>query len=211
MSIPLRPRRNARPSLSLLGEYGDPIEQLILRDGCDLSDIMTPYADIWAEHVYPRRHKRKLWKIDDDWMPFAGSHYTALIRTFQAGNKLNQIVEIAEAFENDHYDADHVLLLQDSTAAFWQHIDQAIEHLSYAYQDAPLPLRLAKVARIREKWSVTGVARRDDLLTFYSRIPSMVSEKLYRSVYPRRWTAFRRDIASVWWDLSEKLNRQDHP
>jgi|GEM_PF-3218369 len=117
--------------------HGDPLEQYIASQASEnLPDILSPYSEVWAEHVYVRRIPDNPSRVPPEWMDFAGSHYTALIRIHQAFRYVEQLKSVCES-EFTYEDGEKFLDLHSYAAAFWWNIGSAIDNLGAAFSDAP--------------------------------------------------------------------------
>lgn len=129
------------PDFDLLYERGDPLEMLICRDIEALYPVLLPYARVWSKHIYPRRVADGS-LVEDQWMPFGGNHYTALVRlhhAYYAYTRLQEVFErVAEAFGGGHSLDDYRSLLDAHflTGAFWENVGAAIDNLDRAWQEA---------------------------------------------------------------------------
>jgi hypothetical protein len=121
----------------VLNQVGDPIERHITQYAEHVSNVLFPYAGIWVDHILVRRKPGDPSFVGDDWMLFAGSHYTALIRVFQAFGKHREILRCCDAFGQGNTDPGLLLKVHDAVAGFWEHIGSAIDNLALCFEDAP--------------------------------------------------------------------------
>ncbi len=129
------------PCLILLQEAGDPFEKLICQSAVALLPVLHPYAHVWAEHVEPRREGDGS-QISAEWMPFGGSHYTALIRLYHACRAKESLLYLCKSIDGTKYRIptaeDYAVLLeiQAVCAAFWENLGSAIDNFAHAWDDA---------------------------------------------------------------------------
>jgi hypothetical protein len=116
---------------------GDPLEREIACSWEELSLVLEPYADIWHDFILPRRLPDPPGRVAEEWMPFAGSHYTALIRVYHAYKSYLGLRERVAAIEGGQDSAVLLLEVHELTASFWEHIGSAIDNLAMCYLDAP--------------------------------------------------------------------------
>lgn len=129
------------PNFDLLKKEGDPFEIIISTASTSLGPVLSPYAAVWAKHIYPRREGDGS-QIMADWMAFGGSHYTALIRLYHSYRFKEIILQLckqAEQSKNCEATAeDYSLLLElhGACASFWENLGSAIDNFSHAWDDA---------------------------------------------------------------------------
>ncbi len=132
---------NGDPNLALLHDAGDPLEKLICQSVEPLFPVLSPYARVWAHHIYPRRIGDGS-QIVAEWMPFGGSHYTALIRLFEAYRSKKRLLSLckkAEEVKGRNPTADDYALLLEihaATAAFWENLGSAVDNFGHVWDDA---------------------------------------------------------------------------
>ena len=128
-------------NLKLLHDAGDPLEKIICRAVEPLFPVISPYARVWAQHIYPRRIGDGS-QVITDWMPFAGSHYTALIRLYHAYCAKQQLLaqcKHAEIMKNQKPTVDDYTLLLEvhaTCAAFWENLGSAVDNFGHVWDDA---------------------------------------------------------------------------
>jgi hypothetical protein len=218
-----------------LAKKGDPLERAIVLSRDALHQAVDPYASIWADHIEPRRLKDNPTKVEPAWMDFAGSHYTALVRVYQAYMKLEEINStIGEMMAGDER-VITLIKLHDLTAGFWEHIGACIDNLAACWTDAP-PLRVKHAkekivapdggpldwmydrrsqfihSRIVPKGVVDGIPF-FNLRHFDKKSTEWDSayfkEELVEDAYPRWWGEFLGLIAGEWEKLRSRLRDRD--
>jgi len=222
--------------ITLLAAKGDPIERLIVTAWDDLHQVLNPYAGIWGDHVYPRRLADDPTRVDPEWMDFAGSHYTAIVRSYQAYRRYSSIQSILLKMAGGDDSASLLVDLHDDVAAFWEHIGSGIDNLSAAWTDAP-PLR---VENAKEKEVAPDQSRLDWMYDrrsqfIHSRIipkgidggmpffnvrlfddkrsswaSRVVREELVEDYYPAIWSEFLAECGNVWERLRTRLRDRDN-
>jgi hypothetical protein len=136
-----RMKSMADQNLNLLATQGDPLERLICRDFDSLALVLASYASIWARHIYPRRIRNGAF-IVNEWLPFAGRHYTALLRLHHAFIARRTIVslcheasaEIDSGIKEGAYA--RLLEIHSSCAAFWENLGASIDNFFEAKREA---------------------------------------------------------------------------
>lgn len=150
---------------ALLCQQGDPIERRICFDEEALCSVIYTYASIWADFVYPRR-------IGDgsavalEWMPFAGSHYTAIVRLHHAYRAKQQLAGLSQQLAAGKHDVDRLIDAHAATASFWENLGSCIDNLALAHEDAGLIERLG----VDEDEKVEGSGGRKLLKMKYATI-----------------------------------------
>ncbi|MEW4490898.1 hypothetical protein AB1L42_22645 [Thalassoglobus sp. JC818] len=124
-------------NFALLNHAGDPLERVICAYHEELSPVIYAYADVWADFVYPQR-KEDGSIVEEKWMPFAGSHYTALIRLYHALQSKKRIERIAEEISTGPALAELLLDAHLASATFWESLGSCIDNLALAFEDADL-------------------------------------------------------------------------
>lgn len=129
----------AQDTIPVLARSGDPIEKEICKHVDALRLVLQPYSEVWFNHVMLRREGDNS-RVEKDWMNFAGSHYSALLRVYHAWKALQKLNEYAA----HEVPADRVgaflLDVHQEWAAFWEHIGSAIDNLALACQDSVPPV-----------------------------------------------------------------------
>jgi hypothetical protein len=122
--------------LDQLGQSGDPLEQAIVRlAGEELRAVLVPYSQIWTKYVVPNRISQGE-TVEKVWLRFAASHYTALIRVYNARSFHKEIQRIcSQCF--DINDGDFLLDQHAATAAFWWSLGSAVDNLGDAIEGIP--------------------------------------------------------------------------
>jgi hypothetical protein len=132
---------NDDPNLARLEKDGDPLEILICQARDQLFPVLSPYARVWAQHVFPRRVGDGSLLVDE-WMPFGSDHYTALIRlhhAYCAKGRLLALCKKAEEVKDRKPTADDYALLlhvHATCAAFWENLGSAIDNFAHVWDDA---------------------------------------------------------------------------
>ena len=119
-----------------LTQSGDPLERAIIRlAGEELQSVLDPYAQIWAKYVVPDRITTGEF-VGAVSLEFAASHYTALVRLYNAWGFREAISQTcAESTPED--DGALLLKLQASTAAFWWSLGATVDNLGKALEEFP--------------------------------------------------------------------------
>jgi len=174
------------PHFDLLGQKGDPLEREILSNYELLSEVLPPYAGIWADYVHANRLEGNPGRVVEAWSAFAGSHYTAIIRVYHALQAYLRLKNDIERIEGGDESAMILLDVHASAAAFWEHIGSAIDNLSMCWLDAPgMDMKFEKDQRVEvrvknliapeESWLDWAFDRRSQFI--HSRIvPKQLNE-----------------------------------
>lgn len=180
-----------------LEKYGDPLEQEICRHVDQLRVVLQPYTEVWFNHIVVRRIKDNSC-VEEAWMNFAGSHYSAILRVFHAYRSLNVLNNYAlrEVTKDDL--GVFLLDVHREWASFWENIGSAIDNLALAFQDS-IPPMIKDDARdvLTDKYEDLGYAydrrtqfihsrivpasSRDGLLTFRVR----TTDRTHRHLEPK--------------------------
>jgi len=124
-------------SVQALREQGDQFEKLICDRMHDLAPVLYPYADVWNKHVRPRRIGDGS-ALENPWMPFGGSHYTALIRLYHADESKREVLHVCHELQEtagrelDPGDYAKLLRLHAACAAMWENLGSAIDNFRCA-------------------------------------------------------------------------------
>lgn len=132
---------NSDAILALLENEGDPFEKVIARSVDSLHPVLYPYALVWGEHIRPRRLRGGA-EVDEQWMAFGGSHYTALIRLYHAYRAKQVLLGLCKELGDtrdlvpqvDCYEA--LLEVHAVCAAFWENVGAAIDNFAHSWDDA---------------------------------------------------------------------------
>lgn len=127
---------NALESFRLLETDGDIIEQRICKDADPLASVIYTYAEVWAHCVYSRR--KNVAEVEPDWMPFAGSHYSAIVRLHHAFQSKTVIEDLLTSDLLEKKPADALLLIHHHFACFWENLGSCIDNLALAIEDCEL-------------------------------------------------------------------------
>jgi len=88
---------NEKNAVDLMARWGDTLERRIAQEYAELAPVLNPYASVWAAHIAPRRDRHNPTCLSDpDWVSFCASHYTAIVRVFQAWEKLRTLRSCCE-------------------------------------------------------------------------------------------------------------------
>ncbi len=160
-------------SINLLGRHGDPLEREIVRTAADaLVTVIEPYSTVWATHVFQRRLPDAGYsRVPAEWMDFAGSHYTALIRLYHAFKALSSLKRACEVELTADIGA-RLLEIHELTASYWWNIGAAIDTLGSAFSDAPCT-KLKKGSG--SKWLKINFP---DLATSYDRRTQFIHSRI---------------------------------
>ncbi len=126
-------------TIPVLAKSGDPLEQEICKHSEELRMVLQPYSEVWLNHVMLRRCGDNS-RVDDDWMNFAGSHYSAIVRVYHAYTALNKLNEYAVAEVPKDQIGVFLLEVHREWASFWEHIGSAIDNLALACEDSDPPV-----------------------------------------------------------------------
>lgn len=222
-------------NLRLLEKRGDPLEQLILRTARDpesFDQILYQYASVWTHHVFARRLPNNPSRVPDEWMRFAGSHYTSLFRAYSAWRKLPEIQNVCRQFADKKGDAESLFQVHDVTASFWWNLGASIDNLLRAADDAP-PLKkgairredhkeLADAYNYRSQYIhsrlVVGAPDTDGLLHFNLELLEghgadwslgKYRAEYYEDFYPKAWKDFCQSATQAWAKLGSLLLEYD--
>lgn len=221
--------------INLLGDKGDPLERVIVLSRDKLHNVLDPYSGIWGDHIFGRRLQGNQAQVDSDWMDFAGSHYTALVRVYQAHLKLESIERLVRVLSDGDNKAITLIELHDATAGFWEHIGSSIDNLCACWMDAP-PLQ---VERAKETIVAVDGSRLDWMYDrrsqfIHSRIvpngvidgapffnirhfdkkntdwkSKYVQDELVGDTYPNLWKEFIGLMGVQWEKLRSRLRDRD--
>lgn len=128
-------------ALDLLKAEGDWFEVLICSEKEHLDLVLLPYAEVWAHHLRSKRINGGA-QLQPEWMPFGGSHYTALIRLHHAHRAKQKIMELCRHFQSvpngNLKEGDYAVLLDihAACAAFWENLGSTIDNLRCAFFEA---------------------------------------------------------------------------
>lgn len=131
---------------------GDPLEVLICHELDELSLVLLPYARIWSRHIFTRRINDGS-EVVPEWMPFAGCHYTALVRLHHALMAKRKIIALCkkadESGKHDATEEDYFRLLSVHAActSFWDNMGASIDNFVEARVAAKTALALRKEKR----------------------------------------------------------------
>jgi hypothetical protein len=225
---------NTNEAIDLLRTSGDPLERVIVNHWAEIHDVLNPYAGIWAHHVFPRRNPNKPNVCTDAWMPFAGSHYTAIVRVFHAFQKWQRIQHLCDEFAAGHKSGELLLEAHEVFAAFWEHVGTAIDNLARCFEDAPpidkengskyVQIHYQKVDEAYDRRTqfihsrLVPMGVDGDMLFFnfehFKTKDTNWTEKFIRPTiaadyYKDVWTAFIRDLSGLWSHLEQWLRDVD--
>jgi hypothetical protein len=129
----------AEDTIAVLATQGDPLEREICKHVDDLRPLLQPYSEIWYDHIVIRRIDDNA-KVDTDWMNFAGSHYSAIVRAFHARDTLRKIQPLVLCEAKEENIGRILLDVHREWASFWEHIGSTIDNLASAFQDSIPPI-----------------------------------------------------------------------
>ncbi|WP_422927534.1 hypothetical protein [Singulisphaera sp. PoT] len=122
--------------LDHLTHSGDPLEKAVIRlAGEALQSVLVPYSHIWAKYVLHARIGAGEF-VDEFLLKFAASHYTALVRLYNALEFRHSIHNLC-AESGPQEDGETLLKLQASTSAFWWSLGAAVDNLGKALEQFP--------------------------------------------------------------------------
>ena len=128
-------------SVHVLREEGDQFERLICGRVDDLNAVLCPYAEVWAKHIKRRRIEDGR-ALEPAWMPFGGSHYTALIRLYHADESKREVLHLCQELQKtagrelNPEDYAKLLRLHAACAAMWENMGSAIDNFRCAKFEA---------------------------------------------------------------------------
>lgn len=223
-------------AFEVLRRVGDPIEKHIVQSVEHLSPVLYPYAGVWADHVLLRRRKGAPSFVEEEWMPFAGSHYTALIRCYHAWQKYGRILDCCATFATGDRSAGVLLDVHDAVAGFWEHIGSAIDNLALCFEDAPC-IRIdreqgCKYLQKRYRFLNWAYDRRSQLIhsrlipkgldggVLYFNVRLLDSkgtdwatkyerQEIAEDFYKDQWRQFLAEMADAWQHLRNWLRNKD--
>ncbi len=163
---------NQNEKFELLCQQGDPIERRICLDQAVLAPVIYTYASIWADFVFPKRVGDGS-TVVPEWMPFAGSHYTAIARLYHAYRAKLHLANLSARLADGQRDADLLIDAHATTASFWESLGSCIDNLALAHED----MRLIDQLGAEEDEKVEGSGGRKHLKLKYPTI---------REAYDRR-------------------------
>lgn len=121
-------------ALDLLQVWGDDLERAIIENHQnEMISVLAPYAEIWSTYVLPHREDEIGSFAEPKWLPFGGSHYSALVRVQNAllfkTNILNTCLDV--------YGGKQLLELQANTSGFWWSLGCAVDNLGETLSKFP--------------------------------------------------------------------------
>lgn len=159
--------------VNVLRSFGDLLERAIVGEAIGhLDPILQPYAKVWLDHVVARRIPGDSSRIQPEWMRFAGSHYTVLIRIYNAWKHLSGLRD-ACVDEADSMDATLLLQIQDFTASFWWNIGSAIDNFAHCLAEFPF-----EQYKAMGKEYFCADERFKDFIYFYDRRTQFIHNRL---------------------------------
>lgn len=233
-------------TLKILENWGDTLEREILNhadhhseEWNDLLQVLYPYAGIWHDHILPRRDMYDMTRLDDkykEWIRFASSHYTALIRTYQVYRKFRRLKDCCMQAEQGNLTANLLIDAHDALSGFWEHLGSVIDNLGRCFDDAPVLSYprgdgLKKI-QANQKALSFAFARRTQMI-HYSLVPigfedgmivfnehQFIGQETDWSVHNLKledlatchvvgWKEAISDLSSVWNRLRDEIRRAD--
>lgn len=176
-------------SFQSLGEQGDPFEILISKHVNDLGPVLHPYAEVWDKHIRPRRIGNGT-SLEAAWMPFGGSHYTALIRLYHAYESRQEVIKLCEELQAtagrdlNEGDFEKLLRLNAACAAMWENLGSAIDNFRAAKFEGE-KLFGVKTEETSEKCETCGRPMANQYKTAGGPLSEASNPKLYYA-YQRR-------------------------
>lgn len=208
-----------------LAALGDPLERVIVCHFDQLQPALAPYAGIWYQFIEPLRLRDNPSRVPDEWMAFAGDHYTAIIRVYHAYKSYLRLLAGVQRIEGGDSSAEVLLDVHDATASFWEHIGSVIDNLGMCYKDAPgiKARRLHRdIVAPEGSWLGEAYDRRtqfihsrivpkglwgNDTVVFNLRAfdakegvwaPTVVHEEVVSDYYKATWQRFLHEIGGQW-------------
>ncbi len=126
-------------TIPVLAKSGDPVEKEICKYVDDLRIVLQPYSEVWFNHVMIRREGDNS-RVEKDWMNFAGSHYSALLRVYHAFKALRKLNDYAVSEVPSDQVGAFLLNVHEEWANFWEHIGSAIDNFALACEDSVPPV-----------------------------------------------------------------------
>ena len=158
-------------NVEILGTYGDQIERAIVRESSnEMASFLAPYSDIWKSYVMPFRVGRGE-VLRPEWLPFGGSHYSALVRVHNVltfYNEIELLHDQGQEGENGHL----MLKLQACTGAFWWSLGSAVDNLGHALRLFPgstFTEGTEDLCRLRPFWKINPLQQEDSADPFAGR------------------------------------------
>jgi hypothetical protein len=221
--------------VDLLMLRGDPLERVIASYRADLSQVVYPYAGIWCEFILPKRLPENPSRVDEEWMPFAGSHYTAFIRLYHAFRSFKRLQENVAAIEGGQDSAEFLLDAHAETASFWEHIGSVIDNLGMCYIDAGIRVDTTDgkvIVAPHDSWLDWAYDRRSQFVhsrivpkgvfdndTVYFNLryfdskngpwpPKYDAERVVSEYYKTVWKDFLTHIGNEWFTLYTRMQER---
>jgi len=235
--------------LGVLTRWGDTLERLVAQEqqtapqvSTSIVQLLYPYSGVWFRHVLPRRDPQDLSRLAAEhtaWAQFASSHYTALVKLYNALLKLRDMQSCSH--EVAHGLGRHAELLiraHDSFSGFWENLGSAIENLGRAFEDAPvlnypprsglrmLQANYASISNAYDRrtqaihYSIVPLGFDDGALVFNERHLDEKETTWSTTRYTAEWVdeyliqvwqKVTTELVSVWTRLQDELVRADHP
>jgi hypothetical protein len=173
-------------TIPILAKSGDPLEQEICKHVDDLRPLLQPYSEIWFNHVAIRRVLDNS-TVEKDWMNFAGSHYSAIVRVFHARDALKKLepLVLCEAKEED---VGRILLdVHREWASFWEHIGSSIDNLALAFEDSVPPI-------IKDDGREVLMRKYEDVAYAYNRRTQFIHSRIVPAKVKDNMVQFRARI-----------------
>ena len=130
-----------------LARQGDPLERALCTESLangTLAVVLVPYANVWQGFILPNREKDQGSMVQDEWIPFAQRHYSAIIRCWHVLHAFERIrveSESARAAQegDDLSSLGRILLsLHEAIGSFFSSAGAAIENVQKAFEAYPL-------------------------------------------------------------------------
>jgi hypothetical protein len=194
----------AENTIPVLELSGDPLEREVCRHIEDLRIVLQPYSEIWFNHIFVRRVEDGA-RIADQWMNFAGSHYSALMRVFHALVSFRRLNELAIAEVPEASTGAFLLDVHQHWASYWEHIGSAIDNLALAFEDCRPPI-------IKEEARKELMGKFPDIEYAYNRRTQFIHSRIVPAIAREGIVTFRiRTAERAYRHLEPKESRWDFP
>lgn len=136
---PVMTNQEARESIK---EYGDLLERHMYSDD-EFAALFSIYPMIWNKHLLPKRTPGTLSLTSDEWQRFAESHYTAVVRCWNAMKNVKRVSETAMENISEFDAAKAQLDFHDAFACFFYFAGAAVDNLRHAFEVRPVQCQSA--------------------------------------------------------------------
>ena len=191
-------------TIPVLERSGDPLEREICRHEEDLRIVLQPYSEIWFNHVFVRRIGNGS-RVAKEWMNFAGSHYSAIMRVYHALVSLRRLDQLAIAQIPETETGEFLLKVHQHWASYWEHIGSAIDNLALAFEDCQPP-----IIKVEARKELTG--KYSEIEYAYNRRTQFIHSRIVPAIVRDGIVTFRiRTTERTYRHLEPKESRWDFP